>query len=151
MAQALKGEAMPIFGDGTQTRSFSYISTVARCIADAPLTAAAHNETFNVGGDEQMSVSELARHVADALEVPAKVEFLPERKEVQHAHCRHDLARKVFPKAYREAVGILSGLKMMAEFVRSEAIPAPTECPAPVEIMDLLPKSWSERLSKLPR
>jgi UDP-glucose 4-epimerase len=139
---------MPVFGDGSQTRSFSYISTVASCIAQAPTVPAARNATFNVGGDEPMSVRDLARSVAEVMQVPLEIEWLPSRKEVQHAHCRHEAAQQVFPSAYREAVDIYSGLQRMAAYVRSRPVPPATECPAPVEIFDLLPPSWSTRLGR---
>jgi UDP-glucose 4-epimerase len=146
MARCLRGEPMPIFGDGSQSRSFSYVRTVARCIAEAPFTAAARNETFNVGGDQIMSVRDLALRIAETLGVPPNIESLPPRHEVQHAHSRHDRARQAFPDAYAEDIDIVSGLRLMAEEVRGRKIPDPTECPAPIEIPELLPPSWARRL-----
>ncbi len=146
MRCAREGKPMPIFGGGTQTRSFSYIDAVARSIAAAPMTAGARNRIINVGGDEPMSVRDLARTVADVMGVPFEVDWLPARKEVAHAHCRHDLSRSLFPEAYAGHVGIAEGLQRMADFVRSRPIPPPTECPAPIEIPDGLPPSWAERL-----
>src|SRR2546429_374379 len=55
MARALKGEPMPIFGDGSQTRCFSYITSVASAIATSPNEPAARNRTFNIGGSAPMS------------------------------------------------------------------------------------------------
>lgn len=147
MARALRREPMPVFGDGLQTRSFSHISSVAKAIALAPFTAEARNQTFNIGGDESMSVRELAEMVAEVMEVEPQIEFMPARKEVQHAHCRHDLARRVFPTAYEHALDVRTGLQEMAAFVRSRPIPNPTECPAPIEIVDHLPPSWRQRLA----
>jgi UDP-glucose 4-epimerase len=146
MSAALRKQPMPVFGDGSQTRSFSYITPVAHCIAEAPVTPAARNTVFNVGGDMPMSVGELARHVAEVMGVPARVRYLPPRKEVQHAHCRHERARAAFPHVYAELTDIVAGLKKMADYVRSRPIPQTTECPSPVEISDLLPPSWGERL-----
>lgn len=149
LARTLQGEPMPIFGDGSQTRSFSYISSVACAIASSPNVPAAKNRTFNIGGDEPMSVARLAEHVAAALEAPCRVCWLEARKEVQHAHCSHDLARSVFKEAYARETGIVPGLKLMADYVRAHAIPPATECPAPIEIEDALPPSWAERLRVL--
>jgi UDP-glucose 4-epimerase len=145
MRSALEGEPMPVFGDGTQTRSFSYIDTVARCIADAPFTPAARNQTYNVGGDEPMAVRDLAGHVAAVMEVPERIRYLPPRKEVMHAHCSHTRVRAAFPQAYARPTPIIEGLKKMAGYVKSHPIPAATECPAPIEIADLLPPSWAAR------
>jgi len=146
MARCLRGEPMPIFGDGTQSRSFSYIRTVARCIAEAPFNPKARNETFNVGGDQNMSVKDLAQHVAQVMGVPPKIEWLPPRHEVQHAHSRHERARRVFAEAYAQDIDIVSGLRLMAAEVRQRTIPAPTECPAPIEVPEKLPPSWALRL-----
>ncbi len=143
---ALQGEPMPVFGDGSQSRSFSYISTVAECIASAPWTDAAKGQIVNIGGDEPMSVRRLAESIAKVMEVPCRIRELPPRAEVLHAHCRHDLARRIFPEAHARIVGIAEGLQKTAEFVGSHGIPNPTECPCPVEITDRLPPSWAGRL-----
>lgn len=145
MHRAMLGLPMPIFGDGLQTRSFSYIASVAACIADAPFVAAAENRVFNVGGDEPMAVLDLSRHLAELFQVPCKIEWLPARNEVVHAHCRHERVRETFPGAFGGDVGIVEGLRRTAEYVRRRPIPAPTECPAPIEIPDLLPPSWANR------
>jgi UDP-glucose 4-epimerase len=146
MARCLKGEPMPIFGDGSQTRSFSYVRTVARCIAEAPFTAGARNQTFNVGGDQVMSVRDLALGIAETMGVSPRIEWLPPRHEVQHAHSSHERARRVFVGAYADEIDIVSGLQLMATEVRQRTIPDPTECPAPIEVSELLPPSWALRL-----
>jgi UDP-glucose 4-epimerase len=137
---------MPIFGDGLQTRSFSYIDFVARCIAAAPFVAGARNQTVNVGGDESMTVRDLALTVARVLGIEAKLEFLPSRNEVKHAHCRHERARALFPDAHDKVIGIQEGLARMASHVLGGTIPPPTECPSPIEIVERLPPSWAARI-----
>ena len=146
LRSALQGEPMPVFGDGSQSRSFSYISTVAECIAAAPWTDAAKGQTVNIGGDEPMSVRRLAESVAQVMDVPCRIRELEPRAEVLHAHCRHDLARRLFPEAHAQIVAIVEGLEKTAEFVRNHAIPRPTESPFAVEIPDRLPPSWAQRL-----
>lgn len=147
MARALEGRPMPVFGDGSQTRSFSYIDVVAESIARAPHIPAAKGLTVNIGGDEPMSVRELASRIATIMEARDAVEFLPPRHEVLHAHCDHALARSVFADAYHaHSIDIDTGLRLMAEHVRGHSVPAATECPAPIEIRELLPPSWASRL-----
>lgn len=143
---ALQGESMPIFGDGSQTRSFSYVSPVAEAIAAAPWVPEAKGKTINIGGDESMSVRVLAETVARVMNVPCQVRRLEPRAEVVHAHCRHDLARRLFPDAYEKSLSIAEGLQRTAEFVRRQPIPQPTECPCPIEIADRLPPAWARRL-----
>jgi UDP-glucose 4-epimerase len=144
MARALERRPMPVFGDGTQTRSFSYIDVVAEAIARAPQIDAARNRTINIGGDEKMSVRELARRVAEVMGVAGNVEHLPPRREVQHAHCDHTLARSVFSDIYaKHSMSVLAGLRLMADAVRNRPVPPPTEFPSGIEILDRLPPSWA--------
>lgn len=143
MARAMQGSPMPVFGDGSQTRSFSYIDAVAEAIAQAPNVARARNLTVNIGADEPMSVRDLARYVAKVMGVPDRVELLPPRKEVCHAHCDHAVARAVFADAYaKHSVDIRSGLAKMAEHVKARPVPLPTGCPAEIELAEFLPPSW---------
>ena len=148
MAKAIQGLPMPVFGDGTQTRSFSYINVVAESIALAPFIKEAVNETFNIGGDEPMSVKELAVKISDIFDVPLNIQQMPARKEVTHAHCKHDKARDIFKDIYKEAIDINKGLQLMADTVRNKPIPPVTECPADIEIFENLPGSWASRLSQ---
>lgn len=148
MARALQGLPMPVFGDGSQTRSFSYIDVVAKSIAMSPFIPAARNGVFNIGGDEAMSVKALAENIAGIFEVPANIDWLPERKEVVHAHCRHDKARTVFAEFYNQAVSIEEGLRLMAASVKGKPIPPVTECPSEIEFYEQLPPSWLARLKK---
>jgi nucleoside-diphosphate-sugar epimerase len=148
MAKAMQGLPMPIFGDGSQTRSFSYINVVAESIAMAPFIENARNETFNIGGDESLSVKLLAEQISDVFKVPVKIDWLQERKEVAHAHCKHDKARDVFSEIYKNTISISNGLQLMADSLIGKPIPPATECPAEIEFFELLPPSWIERLTK---
>jgi UDP-glucose 4-epimerase len=148
MAKTLRGEPMPIFGDGSQTRSFSHVHSVAHAIYSAPFIGEARNKTFNIGGDEPMSVRDLAQLIAEEMGVAMEIQILPPRKEVLHAHCNHQLARSVFRESYKRAVPIRAGIREMAAYVRQRPIPKPTECPSSIEIFDQLPQSWKNRLAE---
>ena len=58
MNQILQGQPMTIFGDGTQTRAFSYIDDVAPIMAEAIDRAAAWNQVFNVGADQPCTLND---------------------------------------------------------------------------------------------
>ena len=140
---ALSGQAMPIFGDGSQSRSFSHIGSVAQCIAESAWTEGAKNETFNVGGDQPMTVLELAKTISKFAGVDENLKFLAPRKEVLHAHATHDKVHKVFPEACESGLSIEDGLRETIEYVKSHPIPSPTDCPSEIEIRDQLPESWA--------
>jgi UDP-glucose 4-epimerase len=142
MNQVLHGQPMTIFGDGSQTRAFSYIDDVAPLMADAIDTAAARNETFNVGADEPHSLLQLANEVAAAMGVAPSVDHLEARHEVQHAHSSHDKARRVF--GARPQVSVAEGLRRMAEWVHVHGKRASGAFDA-IEITKNLPASWRVR------
>src|SRR5439155_712575 len=61
MNQIMQDKPLTVFGDGTQTRAFSYIDDVAIPIARSVSIPEAYNQVFNVGGDTPYTVTELAQ------------------------------------------------------------------------------------------
>ena len=140
MNQILQGRPMTIFGDGTQTRAFSYIDDVAPVIAGAIDEPRAWGEVFNVGADTPTSLNDLAVRVAAAMGVAPRVEHLPARHEVQHAHSSHAKLRDVFGAG--ETTTLDTGLRAMAGWVREQgARSAPPF--AAIEVRKNLPAVWA--------
>ena len=142
MNQVLQRQPMTIFGDGTQTRAFSYIDDVAPVIADAIETPAAWNETFNIGADEPRSLLQLAGAVAAAMGVAPDIVHLDARHEVQHAHSSHEKARRAFRS--RPQTSLEEGLERMASWVRAHGSRTGTPFEG-IEITRNLPASWQIR------
>jgi UDP-glucose 4-epimerase len=139
MNQLMRDEPMSIFGDGTQTRAFSYIGDVAPLIADAIDVPAAFNQTFNIGADESTTVNELAAQVAKAMGEKPRIKHLEARKEVLHAVADHSKVVEVF--GYRPRWSLDRGLKQMAEWALSVGPREPSRR-ADVEVARNLPASW---------
>jgi UDP-glucose 4-epimerase len=139
MNQILRGEPMTIFGDGTQTRAFSYIADVAPLMAEAIDVPAARNEVFNIGADRPYSLNDLAPAVATAMGVTADVVHLPPRCEVHHAYSAHDKIRGIFGE--RVETRLQDGLEQMAAWVRRHG--ARQSAPfTGIEILKNLPTAW---------
>ena len=64
--QLQSGNKLTIFGDGHQTRKFSYISDMSFPIALSGLLEYVNNQVFNVGGDIATNVNVLAHVTAEA-------------------------------------------------------------------------------------
>ena len=96
MNQIMQGKPLTIFGDGTQTRAFSYVGSVAATIAQSPAIDAAKNQVFNVGADQPYSVNELAKTVGQVMGVEPEINYLPARNEVLHAYSDHSRVQQVF-------------------------------------------------------
>jgi len=140
MQQILSGKSMTIFGDGYQTRAFSYIDDVAPVIAMGPLVKAARNEVFNVGADQPYTLNELADTVARAMKVKKDVKYLDARKEVLNAESDHTKVRCIFK--LKEPVNLQTGVDRMAEWVHKtgkQFVPVEFE---EVEVLKEMPPSW---------
>ena len=143
MSQLLHGDPMTVFGDGRQTRAFSYIADVAPTIARGPEVAAARNRVFNVGADRPYTILELGHAVARALDVEPAFEHLPARNEVLHAYASHGLEREVFGAG--GTVSLEEGLARMAEWVREEGV-RPAVGWEDLEVTKDFPEAWSQYL-----
>jgi UDP-glucose 4-epimerase len=140
MNQLMRGEPMSIFGDGSQTRAFSYIGDVAPLIADSIEVPAALNQVFNVGSDEPTPVIELAVKVARAMGREPAIRYREARKEVLHAVADHSRLAEVF--GYRATWSLDRGLKQMAEWALRVG-PREPSLGADLEIAKNLPPSWA--------
>ncbi len=70
LVRGMNGLAPIIFGDGSQTRDFTYVEDTARAILAAGSSEAAVGETINVGNGAEIPILELARVVADVVGRP---------------------------------------------------------------------------------
>jgi UDP-glucose 4-epimerase len=139
MNQLLQSRPMTVFGDGRQTRAFSYVGDVAPVIARSVTHPAAYNQTFNIGADDTLSVGELATLVAAAMGTPGEVQHLPARNEVVHAFADHTRVAEVF--GYRPKWSMADGLARMAAWARAAGPKAPTTF-QDIEVTRNLPPSW---------
>ena len=145
MNQLMRGEPMTIFGDGHQTRAFSYVGDVAPIIARSIDLPEARNRVFNVGADTPYTVNHLATAVAEAMGVPPRTQYLPARREVAHAYCDHGACRQVFGAA--PATPLEEGLARMARWARAVG-PRASKRFEGIEIARNLPASWRDAVAK---
>ena len=141
MNQILQDKPMTIFGDGTQTRAFSYIDDVAPVMAAAVENERAWNQIFNIGADQPTTLNELAAQVAAAMGVAARVVHLEPRHEVAHAHSNHERLAAVFGS--RPATPLDEGLRRMAGWVKQHGARA-TPSFGGIEVTKNLPAAWRD-------
>ncbi len=139
MNQILQGRPMTIFGDGTQTRAFSYIDDVAPVMAEAIGHERAWDSVYNVGADQPFTLNQLAAAVARAMGVEPEVVHLPARSEVRDAHSTHTRLAAVFGK--RTATSLEDGLAQMAAWARSHGAREGKAFDG-IEVARNLPSAW---------
>jgi UDP-glucose 4-epimerase len=141
MNQLMQGKSLTVFGDGSQTRAFSYIGDVAPYIAKSVDVPAAYNQIFNVGADQDYTVKELALTTMKAMGIEGELRYLPARNEVLHAHSDHSKIRSVFQTT--EPVNLLDGLNKMSAWAKSAGIRKSSRFEN-IEILEKLPAVWLE-------
>ena len=146
MNRMLLGQQPVIYGDGRQSRCFSFVQDCVRLMAQMGFDERAKNEIFNIGPDEEeTSILHLAETIADILNFPLEPIYMPGRPaEVRLATCSSDKIRKVF--AYETQYTLRSGLEEMAQWIRRRG-PRPFQYDRQIEIKNQnLPKTWREAI-----
>jgi len=139
MNQILQDQPMTIFGDGKQSRAFSYIGDIAPIIAESVYVPQAYNQIFNIGADQPYSVNDLAVATARAMGKEPNILHKPARNEVQHAYSSHDKVRAVFGS--RALHSLEEGLECMAQWVKEHGARKSSKFEN-IEVMKNFPRAW---------
>jgi len=75
--QALAGEAITVFGDGTQSRSFTHVSDVVRALIALMNEPRAIGQVINIGNTEEVTIAALAERVRALAGSASPIRFIP--------------------------------------------------------------------------
>ena len=112
LAAALKNKDIPIYGDGSQTRTFTYVDdTIEVCnkIFENKLLT---NDVINIGNDELMTVKDLAQLTIKITNSSSKIVYLPPLKEGDMTRRQPDNS-KMREILNKKLINIEEGLKLM--------------------------------------
>ena len=142
----LQGKPAIIYGDGTQTRCFSYIDDCVFCLERLALDPNIVSEIVNIGPDEgAVTINQLVQTIADHTGFTDFPEYFPERpREVKDAICSSDKARALL--GYETTTDLDTAVKHTVEYIKERG-PKPFDYTFPLEIVnELTPKTWRDRL-----
>jgi UDP-glucose 4-epimerase len=109
-----EGEPVPIHGDGTQSRDFTYVANVVEANLLAAYREGVSGRVLNVATGRQASVDELADAIGTVLDKPVEKHYLPVRAgDVRDSWADVGAAREVL--GYETTVGLEEGLRLTAE------------------------------------
>ena len=121
--QALSGSPITVFGDGSQSRSFTYVSDVVRAILGLVDSDQAVGEVFNIGNGKEITILELAKLVRDVAGSSSDIVTIPYDQAYEEGF--EDMPRRVpditkIRKAigYEPTLGIRSILEKVVEYER---------------------------------
>jgi len=110
------GQAVTVFGDGEQSRDFTYVDNVVAAnllAADAP---SVHGEIVNVATGSSVTVNELADTIGRLLDVPVEKAYEPEREaDVRASWADLASAHRLF--GYETQVELEDGLRRTMDFL----------------------------------
>ena len=142
--QLMKGEELTVFGDGMQTRAFSYISDVAPYIAKSVDNPKAYNKKFNIGADKNYTIKELAETIMEVMGTRGELRYLPARNEVVDAYSDHSRAKEIFNINEKKFTTLKDGVAKMVKWAKKVGSRESAKFKN-IEITEKLPGIWTEK------
>ena len=115
MSQALTGEDVTIFGDGTQTRSFTYVSDLVDGVLR--LMEANTNEPVNIGNPHEVTIEEIARTIIRLVGSRSKLVYRPLPIDDPKQR-RPDITRARTLLGWEPKVGLEEGLLKTVDYFK---------------------------------
>jgi UDP-glucose 4-epimerase len=131
----LNGRRPVIFGDGLQTRDFTYVTDTVRGILAAAQVPDAHGQVVNIARGEEVSIQRLAQLLAAAAEVALSPEFSEPRPADVRRHWA-DITRARIALGFKPEIGIDEGVRRYLAWFR-EIYPDPAAC-----LRDEMVRNW---------
>ena len=110
--QALSNKPITIFGDGTQTRSFCYVTDQVEGLLKLAFSEKAKGEVINIGNDEEITILELAKLVKDLTNSSSEIVF-EELPEDDPARRKPNITKAKKVLGWHPKVGLEEGLRRM--------------------------------------
>ena len=105
----LRGESLPVNGDGSNSRDFTYVGTVCRVLLDACERRLSHPEPVNLAFGTNTTLLELVARIEEATGLRAEVQHRdPRPGDVAHSQADNAVLRSLFPDV--EPVSLEQGL-----------------------------------------
>ena len=141
----LQGKAPIIYGDGNQTRCFSYIDDCLSCLIPMLDQKNLNKETINIGPDEEfVTINKIAEICSNITGVNLNPIYKKDRpKEVKHATCSADKARALLK--YETKVTLNEGIKKTFDYIKNRGV-RPFDYNINIEIdNELTPSTWKNK------
>ncbi len=127
--RGLMNETIKVYGDGEQTRCFTYVKDVVGAIDALMNTPEAEGEVFNIGGEEEISMNDLAARVKELTNSESDIENIPYEeiygKGFEDMRRRTpDLQKLKSHIDYEQTYYIDDILKKVIEYFKKDQIPA---------------------------
>tara|TARA_B100001564_G_C20653467_1_gene678003 strand:+ start:94 stop:1095 length:1002 start_codon:yes stop_codon:yes gene_type:complete len=141
----LQNKASIIYGDGNQTRCFSYIDDVIFCLEKLALDKSINKQIINIGPDEEtITINNLAKLVANETGYNGNPIHVPGRPlEVKEASCSSEKARKLLD--YKTKTSLTEAIKLTTNYIKNKGTKN-FIYNLPIEIKsEITPETWTKK------
>tara|TARA_B100000989_G_scaffold4468_1_gene3094 strand:+ start:453 stop:1454 length:1002 start_codon:yes stop_codon:yes gene_type:complete len=141
----LQNKPSLIYGDGNQTRCFSYIDDVIFCLEKLALEKSISKEIINIGPDEEtITINNLAKLVANVTGYNGDPIHVPGRPlEVKEATCSSEKARRLLD--YKTKTPLIDAIKLTTNYIRNKGTKK-FIYNLPLEIKsEITPETWTKK------
>lgn len=117
--QALSNKPITVFGDGTQTRSFCYVTDQVEGLLKLAFSERAEGEVVNIGSEGEITILELAKLIKELTKSSSEIEFHPLPKD-DPMRRKPDISKAKKLLGWKPKVELEEGLRMMIEWFKEE-------------------------------
>jgi UDP-glucuronate decarboxylase len=117
--QASNSEPLTVFGDGTQTRSFCYVTDQIEALLKLALSEGAKGEVVNIGGNKEITILELAKLIKGTTNSSSEIEFHPLPKDDPQRR-KPDISKAKKLLDWEPKVRLKEGLERTIRYFRDE-------------------------------
>lgn len=118
LSQALRGEPLTVFGTGTQTRSFCYVSDLIDGIYRLALSD--QRGPINIGNPTERTMIEFANQIIEATGSSSTITFLPQPTEDDPKQRRPDITKAQTLLGWEPKVGLAEGIRQTIGYFRDK-------------------------------
>ncbi len=117
ITRALRGEPLPVFGDGTQTRDFTYVDNVVEANLKAAAAEVPGGRVYNIAGGAPHSLADVVAALSAFAGRELTVDYRPPRPgDILHSHA--DVSAAARELSWRPSVPFAEGLRRTFEWYR---------------------------------
>lgn len=116
---AIKGESINIDGDGSQTRSFCFVSDLVDGIFKAMFTEGTSGEIYNLGNPDEYTIKELAEKVINLTGSSSQIKYSGQFRTNDPMKRKPDISKAKSVLSWEPKVGVDEGLGKTIEFYKN--------------------------------
>lgn len=126
ITQALRGEPLTLYGDGSQTRSFAYVSDLVDGLIRAQFMEGTRGEVFNLGNPTEFTILQFAQEVLAASGSSSPIEHRPLLFEDDPTRRKPDISKAMAMLGWEPRVPLREGLEKTIAWYRSHLAEQPS-------------------------